>query len=390
MLDKPTIEAIRTQVAPHEPPVLSLYVNVNPAEQGNQQKAHVLRARAVLEESTVPADVRDEVLRRLDQEHVIPGGRSLVVFAGENPSELFNLMYLHQELPLLDLDSSDGALARWGQPFVAPLLFAVDQTERYAAIFVSQEKVRLFEVFMGDIQTRWSSERDMDTDEWKQFSESQHSPAVGKPAPTRGGRDVDTFSDRVDIQTGRFYDGVIEQYLADELSSEAERIILLGTPDAVKAFGEALPEQLQDRVVARLPAPSNSGASARDWYPLLEDAISEAEAEHERELLDKVRERGSWGLNEVLGLLNNSQVDVLVLPWHVGESVWLAQESIAVATDSAALEAQFPDDTYTEVKLKDVLSRLSSRHNIRVEFVEADRADRLREEFAGIGALRRW
>src|SRR5690625_3358182 len=130
MLDKQTIEAIRTQVAPHEPPVLSLYVNVNPAEQGNQQKAHVLRARAALEGLALPDRVRDEVLRRLDQEHVIPGGRSLVVFAGEDPSKLFNLMYLHQELPLLDLDASQGALARWGEPFVAPQIGRASCRER--------------------------------------------------------------------------------------------------------------------------------------------------------------------------------------------------------------------------------------------------------------------
>lgn len=390
MLDKQTIEAIRTQVAPHEPPVLSLYVNVNPAEQGNQQKAHVLRARAALEGLALPDRVRDEVLRRLDQEHVIPGGRSLVVFAGEDPSKLFNLMYLHQELPLLDLDASQGALARWGEPFVAPLLFAVDQTERYAAIFVSQEKVRVFDVFMGDIEERWTSERDLDTDEWKQLSESQHSPRVGKAVPSRGGRDVDAFSDKVEIQTSRFYDGVVEQFVNDELSSDSERIILLGTPDAVKGFTESLPEQLQKRVVAKLPAPSNDAMSARDWYPLLEDAISEAEAEHERKLLDQVRERGSWGLSEVLGLVNNSQVDVLILPWHVGDTVWFAQENAGVATSASALETLHPDDTYVEVKLKDVLSRLASRHSLRVEFVEADRAERLRDEFAGIAALRRW
>src|SRR5690625_7610807 len=64
MLDKQTIEAIRTQVAPHEPPVLSLYVNVNPAEQGNQQKAHVLRARAALEGLALPDRVRDEEIGR--------------------------------------------------------------------------------------------------------------------------------------------------------------------------------------------------------------------------------------------------------------------------------------------------------------------------------------
>lgn len=390
MLTRETIEAIRNRVAPHDPPVLSLYLNVNPAETGNQHKAAVLRARAALDGLQLPAGLKAEVLRRLDQEHVIPGGRSLVVFAGEDPDELFEVTYLHQELPMLDLDSSEGALARWGEPFTAPLLFAVDQTERYAAIYVSQQLVRVFEVFMGDIEDAWSSERDLDTEEWKQFSESKQSPAVGKPAASRGGRDVDTFTDRVEQVTARFYSGVVSQFEDSRLNSQADRIMLLGTPDAVTAFFEALPPQLQERVVARLPAPADDQMAAADWYPLLSEAIREAEATHEQQLLDQIRERGSWGLSEVLGLLNNGQADVLVMPWHVGQTVWLARESGVVATDPTALQTLQPDDSYAEVKLKDALPGIVQRSSVRVEFVDGASAERLRDEFAGIAVLRRW
>lgn len=390
MLDRPTIDSIRTQIAPHESPVLSLYLNVNPAESGNQQKASVLRARAALEGLGMPDDLRSEVLRRLDQEYVIPGGRSLVLFAGQDPDELFTVQYLHKELPLLDLDDSEGALARWGEPFVAPILFAADQFERYAAIYVSQELVRVFEVFMGDIREVWSSERDLDTDDWRVKIEASASPAVGKRVTGRGGRDVDAFADRMEANTGRFYQEVVDQFLDHELSSDADRLILLGTPDAVTAFHGALPDQTAQRVVARLPAPADDSVNAADWFELMEDAISEAEHNHERELLDQIRETGSWGLAEVLQLMNNAQVDVLVLPWHVGQQIWLAQESNAAATDPGALETQHPDDTYVEMKLKDALPRLAERSNIRVEFVEGEQADRLRDEFAGIAALRRW
>lgn len=390
MLDKQAVESIRTQIAPHDAPVLSLYLNVNPAEHGNQQKASVLRARAVLENVPIPEDLRREVLRRLEQEHVIPGGRSLVLFAGEDPDELFNVNYLHQELPLLDLDDSEGALARWGKPFTAPLLFAADQTERYAAIYVSQHLVRVFEVFMGDIEEAWTSERDLDTDEWRRRSEAAHSPAVGKAVPSRGGRDVDTHADRVEMNTARWYSEVVHDFRDDELSDEADRIILLGTPDAVKAFSGALTDQLRDRVVAQLPAPSDDEADSSAWYPLMEEAIHEAEARHEKELLDRIRERGNWGLSEVLGLLNNGQVDILVMPWQVGQLVWLARESGAVATEPGPLEDKYPNDTLVETKLKDALPEIVQRSSVRIEFVAGENADRLRDEFAGVAALRRW
>ncbi len=390
MLDKQSIQAIRDQVAPHEPPVLSLYLNVNPAEAGNRQKASLLRARAALEELAMPEELRAEVLRRLEQEHVIPEGRSLVLFAGADPEELFSVQHLASELPLLDLDSSSGALARWGEPFVSPLLFAADQAERYAAIYVSQELVRAFEVFLGDIREVLALERDLDTQEWRPALEASASPGVGRYTAARGGRDVDSHADRVEVATGRFYSQAVERCEETVLATGAERIILLGTPDALAAFSEALPDQLNQKVVARLPAPADDGMAAADWLPLLEDAVAEAESSFELQLLDEVREKGSWGLSEVLGLLNNHQVDVLVLPWKLGQQVWLAQESGDVATERETLEMLRPDDTYVQLKLKDALPVLVERGNLRLEFVRGQSEERLMDEFAGIAALRRW
>lgn len=390
MLDKQTIRAIREQLAPEAAPVLSLYLNVNPAEPGNRQKASVLRARTALERLDLPDGLRTEVLRRLDQEHVIPEGRTLMLFSGEDPKKLFRVEYLHQELPLLNLDASDGALARWGTPFVAPVLFAVDQTERYAVIYVSQNLVRCFEAFMGDIRENWSSVRDTDTEDWTRVTEARHQPGQGNPVTSRGGRDVDTFADRVATMTARFYRGVVQQFLDDDLSSDAERLILLGTPDAVTAFADALPQKWKDRIVARLSGPKDDSVAAASWYPLIADAVREAENAGEEALLDRIRERGSWGRSEVLNLLNNGQVDVLALPFEVDMTVWLAEESQTLAPTEEALQMQRPDDTYREVRLTDVLSELVRRHSFRVEFMDGPQEEKLKADFRGIAALRRW
>lgn len=390
MLDKQTIQAIREQLAPDAAPVLSLYLNVNPAEPGNRQKASVLRARTALEGLDIPDGLRREILRRLDQEHVIPEGRTLVLFSGEDPKKLFRLEYLHEELPLLNLDASDGALARWGTPFVAPILFAADQTERYAVIYASQGLVRCFEAFMGDIREAWSSFRDTDTEDWTRVTEARHQPGQGNPVTARGGRDVDTFADRMATMTGRFYKGVVDQFLEDDLSRDAGRLILLGTPDALKAFEDALPQQWQDRIVARLSGPKDDSVVAASWYPLIADSIREAENAAEEELLDRIRERGSWGRSEVLNLLNNGQVDILALPFDVDLRVWLAEESQTLAPTEEALRMQRPDDEYREVRLTDVLSELVRRHSFRVEFMDGPQEEKLKADFRGIAALRRW
>lgn len=390
MIDKQTILSIRQDIAPHEPPVLSLYVNVNPAETGNQQKAHVKRARVALEALEMPDALRKEVLRKLDQELVIPAGRSLVLFAGEDVKKLFTVQYLHGELPLLNLRSSDGALARYGAPYVAPLLFAIDQAERYAVFYVSRNYARVFEVFLGEIRENWSSVRDTDTEEWTRTTEARHAPGMGNPVTARGGRDVDRHAARVEVDTARFYKELVSDFTSDPLATDADRMIILGTPDARKGFMSALPKALQDRVVAQLAPPGDDSKSAAAWFPLIEDAIKQAEDAGEEELLAKIRERGSVGMSEVLNLMNAGQIHILAMPFTQDPNVWISSETRTVGASREALVTQRPGEEYEEVRLTDVLSELVSKHSFQVEFMDDEQADKLQNEFAGIAALRRW
>lgn len=390
MLDKATVLSLREEIAPHEPPVLSLYLNVNPADAGNQQKASLLRARVALESIDIPDAFRKEVLRKLTQEYVIPAGRSLVLFATENTKKLFSVTYLHGEIPLLNLGASDGALARYGTPYVAPLLFAVDQAERYAVLYASRDYARVFEVFLGEIRENWSSVRDTDTGEWTRTTEARHAPGMGNPVTARGGRDVDRFASRLEVDTARFYKELITDFQNDSLSTEADRIILLGTPDARKGVLSVMPKHLADRVVAQLPAPADDSKTAASWYPLVEKAIKEAEDAGEEALLAKIRERGSVGMSEVLNMMNSGQIHVLALPFTTDYNVWISSETRTVGSSEAALKTQRPGEEYEEVRLTDVLSELVAKHNFKVEFMDDEQADTLVNDFAGIAALRRW
>src|SRR5699024_10218923 len=134
----------------------------------------------------------------------------------------------------------------------------------------------------------------------------------------------------------------------------------------------------------------DDGATPAAWYPLIADSIREAEDAGEEALLDRIRERGSWGRSEVLNLLNNGQVDILVLPFDVDLRVWLAEDSQTLAPTEQALQMQRPDDTFREVRLTDVLSELVRRHSFKVEFMDGPQKDRLKNDFRGIAALRRW
>src|SRR5690554_2691843 len=103
MIGKETIQLLRDQIAPFEPPVLSLYLNVNSADPANEREAFVLRAREAMRQLELPRDFEAAVTRRLEQEYVIPEGRTMVLFAARNTDELFEVRYLQAGLPLLDL-----------------------------------------------------------------------------------------------------------------------------------------------------------------------------------------------------------------------------------------------------------------------------------------------
>src|SRR5690606_15307380 len=111
------------------------------------------------------------------QEFVRAQGRSLAIFASEDEDGLFDSYFMQTRLPLLT--ANGGAIASWGRPFVAPLLFTLDQKERYAVVYVSSERVRVFEVFLGQIAELSDHERVVDTDTWQPYRHARRSPAVG-------------------------------------------------------------------------------------------------------------------------------------------------------------------------------------------------------------------
>lgn len=390
MIGRDTVSALRKEIAPHEPPVLSLYLNVAPTSRGMEARAFILRAREAMRGLDLPRNYEAAVAQRLEKHHRLPQGRTMVLFAGEDLDDLFRVDYMQGELPLLDLEKGDGVEAHWGKPFVAPLMFALDQHERYAVLHVSQGAVRCFEVFLGEIQELWTGEQSHDTGDWRNYTEARHSPGTGKATATRGGTGRDAFEARVDANTERYFRELADHLEATVRSEDIDRIILLGTDETVSTFAGLLNNFLSDRVVARLPNPSNPQAGVTDWLPLVLPTIDEVEAQHELGVLEQVRNRGTSGINSVLTLIRRSQVDVLVVPFHMDATFWQAQGSRIVSDSLEELKTLSPDDEYREVRFSAVLPELVASTNMTVEFVEGEAERILTEELGGLAALRRW
>ena len=381
--------ALLEQVADRSDPVLSLYIDVNPGSRDNTPKAFVLRAAQAMRRIDLDKRYIQQVSDKLTQDFAISQGRSLVVFAGEDIKEFFNAYYLQSQLPLLDL--SDGALANWGRPFIAPLLFALDQRERYAVIYVSVDRVRVFEAFLGQIEEMTDFIRVVDTDSWQPYREARRSPAKGEGVgvAARGGADVDRYQDRMEEATARLYRSLLPDVEKALKESETDRIILMGQPAAVSEFQGLMNTATQKRVVGTLPPPANPDGPAREWLPLVKDLIDEAELEHEMKLLDSIRESGVWGLQETLTMLQEHRIHTLVIPWTVTQQVYRSAGGRISASEEEA-KVLFPDEEVTEVRLLEVLPDLVKQTNTTLEFVEHEAETRLNNDFGGMASVKRW
>lgn len=375
------------QATAHLPPVLSLYLDTNPANPDNVQKAFVLRAAEAMRQQDLPNDYVSNITKRLEMHHVIPQGRSLVIFAGENPDEFFEAHNLQTRLPLLS--HSDGALARWGTPFGAPLLYVLDQKQSYAVINVSVERVRVFEAFLGQIEEISSYERETDTDTWRVQRHARRSPGIGIGVAARGGADVDSYQDRLDEATARMYRGLMPE-VESELDNEGiERVIISGTAASIAPFKQAMTDGLAKRLVDEIQPPTNPDGAASEWLPLVSGVIARVEGEQESALLDEIAESGVTGLHDSLSLLQDHRLRTVVAPWVLETTVVRAADG-RIATSSEEAKVMSPGQAVEEVRLLEVLPELVERSGAVLEFVAGDAEVRLQQEFGGLAGLKRY
>ncbi len=379
--------ALLERIEPHPGPLLSLYLDVRPSADANSAKAVSLRAAAAMRDLGLEAGLVDRLTTRLLREFGRVEGRTLVIFAAEDEQGLFDAYFLQTELPFLA--AHDGALASFGEPLTAPLLFALDQRERYAVLYLASDRARLFEAFLGQVEELASYSRVADTEEWVAYREARRSPAVGVGVAARGGADVDRFRDRMEEATARLYRELLPDVERTLESEQVDRLILVGLPPAVGAFRELLPPRFAELVVGTLPPPPDPDAPAHAWLPHVQGLIAEAEERHELALLDRIRETGVWGVQECLSLLQEGRLHLLMVPWGALPAVFRTSSGrVAVSAEEARLLE--PGTEVTAVPLIEALPRLVNETSTLLEFAEGKAEERLREELAGMGGLTRW
>ena len=382
MLSKDDIHFIKSTIVPHSAPLLSLYADVNPANPANAGRAWLVRVKNTLKSLPLPRDLPEKVIEALEFER--PEARTFALFAGK---DLLQMYMLRVDLPVVDL--AHGRVdARWGEPYVFPLVYMIDEYERYGVVFVDREKWRFYDVFLGDIEERADAFLELHSDHSRKLEKR---PAVRllQGAVLRGGAAGDRFERHVEALAHRFYKRAAHTLEKLVETAHTDWLILMGPDEDTHHFEQCLPRALRTRTAGLVPPPPNPQASAGEILKTVLPFITDNRQARELALLSELRERGLWGLADGLEALQMGRFHLVVAPWTLGVKALRCAGGLVVL-DRTAAEAYCPGQSVQEVSLPDVLPDLAAAHGARLELVQGEAEDRLIREFDRLAGFPRW
>jgi hypothetical protein len=306
MLDTDRIRSLPRIIAP----VLTVYVDTNPATRRNQ--GHPPGYLAWLKTSSrglegqVAADERAmfrEHVRRLErhlQSHP-PRARSLVAFSGRRTWELLPLQVkVDDEL-------------HWGPPALQQLFWLLDEHRPAGVVVASQTGARLFRVWLGEVVEEDREAIALDTSAWrkKHLVGPSHA-GVAK----RRGVERDRFARRVEAQYARF---AIELARRVQRWSQRHRLrpVLLVAPSGiVDAVFAALPSSFRPRVALRRENLSQLSPAA--LHARVEPLLARWQRDDELGRVDALlgatgSDRVAAGIDQTLARLQEGRVRELVI-----------------------------------------------------------------------------
>jgi peptide subunit release factor 1 (eRF1) len=349
-------------------PVLSLYLDTRPGQNGRDQFQAFVRKELAARRPGVDAPDRhsydrdtEKILRWL-QDDLDPAANGAAVFACDG-RELFEAVQL--QVPI-----EESRLHVDRQPHLYTLARVLDLHPRYAALVTDTNLARIFVFDLGARRSQATVQseklRRHDMGGWSQMHYQRH------------------------------VDGRRQQH-AKEVMAALERIVraddvahvvLSGDEVALRLLRQELPKALQPKVVdmVQLDAKATEDEVLRVSLETLRRREAETDAERVAALLDEWRAGGlgAAGLRETEAALALGQVHELLLsadPMQVREHQADTEEAGATAAGATEEERQ------KQIELCDRLVALAHGTDARVHFVE-DAS--LLSEVGGVGALLRY
>ena len=276
-------------------PVLSVYLNTNPAE--GSADAYKLQLRSMLKDLDLPADV--EAVDQYIQREYEWSGRSVAVFSCA-PEKFF------RAYPLAVAVRSRVRLHN--QPHVKPLADLLDFYGGYGVVLVDKQGARFFSFHLGELQEQ----------EGYMGEDVRHTKRGGASAmPGRRGGNPEQRAnnqDEVVERNAREAAELAAHFFADH---NVRRVLIGGSDENVALLRGFLPKSWQSLVVGSFPMSMTANKDEVQGRAL--QVGQQAEKRKEIEMLDKVvtntakGRAGVLGLDETLGAIHEGRVQSLVI-----------------------------------------------------------------------------
>jgi rubrerythrin len=381
------VHRIKERLEGHPGPVLSVYLSVNARYGENQRQAYKTRLKDALGEMEVPEEIGGRVQDEVEEIYR-PRARTLIFFAAGDG--LFERYDLQVDLP---------EAYHFGEPYLAPLILALDEHEPYGVVLVDAEEFRFFVSAPMEEPAHASKGASSGFFREVDVESSQPYPKVG------GTRDADPAGRTRQDHRHRYFKDLAELTHKLVLRGNVRHLVLAGPEDRTSEFRKTLPQEIKERVVAEERVASR--APENEVMEEFEAIVERAENERKAELIAQARENGVRGVEDTIEALQEGRVHHLVAFWGLeGEIRWCDHDEHAV-TDISREECPFCGRRTRVRSLMDVLVDLATARSARLEFVRGENkvaetpnedmrdkrdevADVLREEFDGLVGLVRF
>ncbi|HET90290.1 MAG TPA: hypothetical protein ENN99_06075 [Chloroflexi bacterium] len=279
-------------------PTLSVYLNVDPTERTTDE--YKLALRHMLEHAEGLATPKDiEAVKRFFDHQYDWSGRGVVVFS--NTQEALWRVY-SLAVPV----ASGVTVAR--KPYIWPMTALVNAYGKYAVAQVDRQEVRLSLFALGELQA---------TDGYvgEEVRKLKKGRGSSGGAGRRGGAPVSSRREEEIAQRNiREAVKVTEQFYR---KYKPQRLIVAGADPTIAQFRDALPKQLQEKVIGTFNADMNAPEPEIKDRSL--EILQEAEQEREKELVEAVFTAAAKGrggvirLADTLGVAHEGRIQTLII-----------------------------------------------------------------------------
>ena len=362
-------------------PVLTLYLNTNPAEPRNQGHPPgyliYLKSRGKIIGTRVPEPERKqfrEELKRVEEflRNQRPSQRGVVIFSGSKRLEILPMhVAVEDEL-------------HWGRPSLTQLLWLLDEHQPSGVVVVDRSGARFYRYWLGEMEELKREKFVLDMAAWRQkhLMPPSH-PGVYK---TRGSQ-RDVFQQRVEAQYDRFFREAAERIRQWSEREKLRPVFVAGPNETVERVWAELPRGFEER--AAVVKGDFSRLKPAELQERIAPEVTAWKREYELDVVKRMMNarngvRAVMGLDDTLRRLQEGGARTLVVARGLGGK--LRQCAKCGWTDrSADRVCPACGGERRGIALRAALPELARRFSVPVEVVAGEAGRKLREA-EGIGA----